>query len=113
MLLVKLSSLVVAVAFVMLKPSNKMTANIKKLPVPGPKNPSYKPIMLHVLIPNAPMDSGAWRSRSLALGEKAKKSAKLIKSQGMMVFRLSLLTFWTNQVPHIAPKKVITMGVLS
>ena len=112
-MLVKLSSLVVAVDFVMLKPSNKMTANIKKLPVPGPKKPSYKPIKLHVLIPNAPMDSRAWRSRSLALGEKEKKSAKLIKSHGMMAFKLSLLRFWTNKVPHIAPKKAITMGVLS
>jgi len=64
-------------------------------------------------MPNAPMDSRAWRLRSLALGEKAKKSAKLIKNQGMMAFRLSLLTFWTNQVPHIAPKRVMTIGVLS
>jgi len=86
---------------------------MKKLPVPGPKNPSYKPIKLHVLTPNAPMDSRAWRSRSLALGENAKKSAKQIKSHGMIAFRLSLLTFWTSHVPHIAPKKVITMGIFS
>ena len=72
MLVAKLSSFACAVALAKPKPANDTNAKAKKLPVPGPKKPSYKPTPNAAVKANTLGVRTCWRSCSLIFLENKK-----------------------------------------